>query len=140
MSDQNINTLKLDQSIEQLENDYWTDTNFPTGLIERCFKYRKIPLRHLTIEQLRTLISQNIGLGFLLPAALEILRSNILAEGDYFPGDLLSAVLAVNEWSDMRLKLDFKNLLKEGRNYIQSIDQAKEHNQLVKQIDKFLEP
>lgn len=39
------------------------------------------------------MIGQNIGLKFLIPLALEKLRQDILAEGDYYEGDLLKAVL-----------------------------------------------
>lgn len=81
-------------SLEELEKDYWKDpVNFSTGLVERCFNYRKIPLQRLTIEQLRTLIGQNIGLKFLIPLASEKLKENILAEGDFYAGDLLNAII-----------------------------------------------
>lgn len=53
------------QSIEQLENDFWKETDFPTGLVERCYRYRKIPIGDLTLAQLRTLIGQQIGLKYL---------------------------------------------------------------------------
>ncbi|ARN70403.1 hypothetical protein BST91_01400 [Nonlabens tegetincola] len=84
------------KSIEQLENDYWTDDiEFPSGLVINCHKYRKIPIKDLTIEQLRLLISQKIGLEFLIELALEKLNQNILAEGDFYEGDLLQAVSTI---------------------------------------------
>lgn len=44
----------LNKSIEQLENDYWKDEiDFPSNLVINCHKYRKIPIKELTIEQLR---------------------------------------------------------------------------------------
>lgn len=52
------------QSIEQLENDFCRETDFPTGLVERCYPYRKIPIGNLTPAQLRTLIGQQIGLKY----------------------------------------------------------------------------
>jgi hypothetical protein len=39
------------------------------------------------------MIGQNIGLPFLIPIAIKQLAKNILAEGDYYEGDLLKAVL-----------------------------------------------
>jgi hypothetical protein len=39
------------------------------------------------------MIGQNIGLRHLLPRAVAVLEANPFAEGDYFPGDLLNAVL-----------------------------------------------
>ncbi len=126
------------KSIEQLENDYWADFDFPTALVERCHKYRKIPIKNLTIEQIRTLISQNIGLEFLLPKALDVLKLNILAEGEYYPGDLLSAVLTTKEWNDEPLREQFKVLLRQEREYVQG-NTVNKHRQLSKQIDKFLD-
>ena len=39
------------------------------------------------------MIGQNIGLNFLIPLALDELKQNILAEGDFYEGDLLKSVL-----------------------------------------------
>jgi hypothetical protein len=57
---------------------------------------RRRPLNELTTEDLRLLIGQNIGLPYLLPLALEVLRDNPMAAGDFYEGDLLSAVLTRN--------------------------------------------
>ena len=59
-------------------------------------------MKDFEIEDLRIMISQDIGLKFLLPLALQELEKNILVEGDYYPGDLLSAVLTseVNFWKE----------------------------------------
>lgn len=81
------------KSIEQLENDYWKEPfEFPTGMVERCYRYRKIKIADLTNEQLRLLISQKIGLKYLTEIALNKLERNILTEGDIYEGDLLEAV------------------------------------------------
>lgn len=84
-------------SIEALENDYWKPVDFPTTLIEKCYSYRKIPLSQLTVEQLRLLIGQQIGLHYTIPKAILILEKNILAEGDLYPGDLLNSMLDLPE-------------------------------------------
>lgn len=85
------------KSLEQLENDYWEDIEFPTGLVERCHLYRKIPINNLTPGQIRTLISQQIGLKFLMPLALEILRKDVLIDAELYEGDLLEAVVRVDK-------------------------------------------
>lgn len=86
------------KTLEDLENDIWKDDkNYPTGLVERCFKFRKIPVNNLTIEELRTLVSQNIGLYYIIPIAYKKLRENILAEGNFYAGDLLSAVVTTDK-------------------------------------------
>lgn len=43
------------------------------------------------------MIEQQISLPHLVPLALDVLRTNPLAEGDFYPGDLLHAVLSVDD-------------------------------------------
>lgn len=85
------------RSIEQLENDYWTDVAFPSSLVEKCFNFRKVPVSELAIEQLRLLIGQRIGLPYIIPKAVSELKTDVLAEGDYYPGDLLNSLLGLSE-------------------------------------------
>ena len=85
------------RSIEQLENDYWKDASFPSSLVEKCFNYLKIPVSELTVEQLRLLIGQRIGLSYVIPKAVCYLQTNVLAEGDFYPGDLLNSLLGLSE-------------------------------------------
>jgi len=85
----------INQSLEQLENDFWKEPEtFPTGLVENCFRFRKIPLKSLSTEQLRLLIGQKIGLDYLVPIAIERLKKDILTEGNFYPGDLLNSVIS----------------------------------------------
>ena len=39
------------------------------------------------------MIGQSIGLNYLVPLAIEVLKENILAEGHFYDGDLLNSVL-----------------------------------------------
>ncbi len=54
---------------------------------------RRKPIGGLTVEDMRLLIRQNVGLAHLLPLAVDVLRVEPLAEGDMYEGDLLAAVL-----------------------------------------------
>ena len=94
----------LQKTLENLEKDIWPPLNADEGsyLIKTCNRLRKIQLKDFEIEDLRIMINQDIGLKFLLPLALQELEKNILVEGDYYPGDLLSAVLTseVNFWKE----------------------------------------
>lgn len=82
------------KSLETLENNKWPDEKeYVSGLIKRCHEYRKIPVGQLNTGQLRTLIGQQIGLKYLIPVAIDLLENDILVEGDFYPGDLLEAVL-----------------------------------------------
>jgi len=129
------------KSIEQLEKDFWSDIDFPSVLVEKCHSYRKIPVQELTTEQTRTLIGQNIGIKYLVPKAYEILSKNILAEGDLYEGDLLSAVLSIDEvfWdSNPKWKISFKNLVNLKQAEIVEKSESNIHRQLLKLIDKFI--
>jgi CDI immunity proteins len=130
------------KSIEQLENDYWpTAISNPTKLTEKCYHYRRIPVQELTTEQTRLLIGQNIGLHFLIPKAIDILRSNILAEGDFFEGDLLNAVLNcdINYWEvHADLRSEVIDLIKQNRSEIEEKNESNSFRQLLKDIDLFL--
>lgn len=84
------------KTLESLENNTWPPLPSDEGsyLIRNCNRLRKKLLNEFTVEDLREMIGQDIGLKFLIPMAVEILNNNILAEGDMYEGDLLSAVLS----------------------------------------------
>ena len=131
----------LSKSIEQLENDYWNDTVFPTGLVERCTHYRKIPLRDLSPEQLRTLISQQIGLLYSIPVALQLLKQNPMLEGDFCEGDVLKSVLTVNSsfWPQHpSLKLEVQQILLNSIEPLSKHFQSIEFRRLSKNVDVHL--
>ena len=103
------------KSIEQLEKDIWKNpSEFPTDLVEKCYRYRKISIAELTDEQIRLLISQKIGIEYLIGIALEKLERNILTECEFYEGDLLVAVskLPTEFWNKNQTEfLNFKNLV-----------------------------
>nr|WP_294790923.1 contact-dependent growth inhibition system immunity protein [uncultured Mucilaginibacter sp.] len=66
-------------------------------LVRTANELRKKKLIDFEIEDLRLMIGQNISLNYLLPLAIDVLNKDILAEGDFYPGDLLKNVLDVDE-------------------------------------------
>ncbi|MEU8677614.1 contact-dependent growth inhibition system immunity protein [Streptomyces sp. NPDC048560] len=89
-------TVSIDRkrSLEELERDRWgAPPPDATRLMSTAHTLRSRPVGTLTVEDLRLLIGQDIGLPVLLPLAVEVLRDNPLAEGDMYEGDLLRAVL-----------------------------------------------
>ncbi len=112
------------KSIEQLENDYWNEpSEFPTSLVEKCYRYRKINIGELTNEQLRLLISQHIGNEHIIGIALEKLERNILTEGDFYQGDLLVAIsgLPTEFWNKKETEFrTFKNLVERNSKLIKT--------------------
>ena len=76
-------------------------------------------------EILLDLINQEILLDDMMPIALGYLRMNILAEGDFYEGDLLNAVLSVSNifWENhLELKMSLKNIINENLGVIESSD------------------
>lgn len=81
-------------SLEEVEGDFWGEA--PPGasrLVATVHELRRRPLALLGVEELRLLIGQQVGLAVLVPQALAVLEADPLAEGDFYPGDLLVAVL-----------------------------------------------
>ncbi|MEV5205427.1 contact-dependent growth inhibition system immunity protein [Streptomyces sp. NPDC053720] len=89
--------LNRARSLEELERACWPDPSTDdTRLVTTAHALRRRPIGALTVEDMRLLIGQHIGLPYLLPLALEVLRENPMAEGHMYEGDLLSAVLTRN--------------------------------------------
>ena len=85
------------RTLEILENENWGDPDTaPTDLVKKCLQLRRKTLDTFTIEDLRCMIGQQIGLPYLLPLAIEHLKVNIFAEGDMYEGDLLKQVLQID--------------------------------------------
>jgi hypothetical protein len=89
------------KTLEELENDFWPESAATTGLVLKCYALRKKKLSDFNVEDLRLMIGQSISLDILVPKALDILKKNPFAEGDYFEGDLLKNLLRVpkNYWN-----------------------------------------
>lgn len=95
----------MQQSLEEIEGNAWGDP--PPGasrLVVTVHALRRRPVGELGVEGLRVLIGQREGLATLVPLALGELERDPLAEGDFYPGDLLAAVVRVPEsyWREHR--------------------------------------
>ncbi|WP_327685564.1 contact-dependent growth inhibition system immunity protein [Streptomyces sp. NBC_00467] len=103
--------LHLDRSLEDLEGERWPEPSAgTTHLVRTVHALRRVQVGALTVDDLRTLIAQDVGLPFLLPVALDVLRNDPPAEGRYYEGDLLSVVMRKSPaaWSmfpDLRREL-----------------------------------
>ena len=83
-----------DLSLEQVENHAWGDApSDATCLMATVHRLRRKPIKDLTVADLRTLIAQRVGLAVLVPRVLQHLEREPYLEADYYPGDLLVAVL-----------------------------------------------
>ncbi|MFI9548715.1 contact-dependent growth inhibition system immunity protein [Streptomyces sp. NPDC052016] len=90
--------VNRDRSLEELERDRWSaPSDGETRLMATVRELRRKPIGGLTVEDMRLLIRQDVGLAYLLPLAVEVLRIDPLAEGDMYEGDLL----AHQEWGGL---------------------------------------
>ena len=87
--------LDTNKSLSQLLGALTKDTTDSSALVTTCLALYEKPLKDFTVENLRVMIGQSIGLEFLIPLAIDLLQENPFVEGDYYPGDLLSAVVKV---------------------------------------------
>jgi hypothetical protein len=67
-----------------------------TPAAKRCHELRTKPLKDFTVEDLRIMLEQQVGLSHLVGIALTRLRADPLLQGDCYPGDLLASVLRVD--------------------------------------------
>ena len=110
-------------TIENFEKqDFGNPNEAPTNMVKRCLELCKVPLEKFTVEDLRLMIGQEFSLQYLIPLAIEHLHTDIFAEGDYYPGDLLNNVLSVDTkfWTANRdLWTKINELIKSKRNDIE---------------------
>jgi hypothetical protein len=131
-------------SLEQLEEDYWGNPPEDSPrLVRLCYDLRRKALNSLSVEEMRVMISQEIGLEYLLVLSISILENDILIAGDFHPGDLLLATLRVdsNLWlSQDLLRTRLKELLEVKINEIDLSSVNREiKNDLKAAINRFLE-
>ncbi len=115
-----VNEEQRNKALQELEGQDWGEPPYPSHLVTTCHALGRKPLREFTVEDLRIMIGQNIGLPYLVPLAIEQLQRDPLIQGDYFPGDLLAAVV--------RVKSDFWQARPRVRQAVQAIvDQVTPH-------------
>ncbi|MGV9573663.1 contact-dependent growth inhibition system immunity protein [Streptomyces nigra] len=122
-----------DLSPEELEGRRWSvPAGGETRLMATVRELRRKPIGGLTVEDMRLLIGQDVGLAYLLPLAMEVLRVTPLAEGDMYEGDLLAAVLtrSAEVWRD------FPELRREVREIVSEL--ADVPPTLKREVEEFL--
>lgn len=86
-----------------------------TYVLRTAARAMQLPLKDLSAEEIRLLIGQKVGLQYLLPLAIEILRKNPLKQASMFPGDLLAVCkrLEPDDWNANPAELRaFQDVLK----------------------------
>ncbi|PYF01515.1 contact-dependent growth inhibition system immunity protein [Ureibacillus chungkukjangi] len=87
----------IKKSLEELEDTIFKPSDFESNLILKCQELMKKKLKDYSVEDLRVMIGQEIGLKYLVPLALDTLMENPFVSGDFYNGDLLTNVLRVDK-------------------------------------------
>lgn len=119
----------LNATLEELDGDDWGTPPYDSSLVKNCYRLRRVPLKDFSIEDLRIMIGQEIGLKYLLPIALVDLEKEPLAEGDFYPGDLLKNVLGVSRefWrQNSELKERMDAIVEKAKAKLETLDESDE--------------
>jgi len=123
------------KTLDELEHSVVIEPPFDSHLVTTCYRLRKKPIGEFTVEDLRIMIGQKIGLEHLLPLAIAVLEREPLAEGDFYPGDLLTNVIACQEWLHTHPDL-LACVLTAARRAVAEVDA--EDNELRRRFSAFL--
>ena len=91
-----LNKNWKNKTLESLEKNIWpelSELDKQDWLMVECNALRKKPIKNFSIENLREMIGQDIGLDFLIPLAIDNLKNDITIKGECYIGDLLDNVL-----------------------------------------------
>lgn len=89
----NFMNFDLCKSLQELENSDWGEPQGDSPLEERCLYLRRVPLIEFEGIDLMRMLNHNIGIEYLIPITIELLRIDPLSDRDYYPGCLLGAIL-----------------------------------------------
>ena len=128
-----LNDIDINKSLLELCNNLDIKSNFDSYIVKTCETAVKKPLKELTNEEIRCLISQKIGLKYTIPLALNVLNENILVDCQYYNGDLLNAILELteNDWDfNQILLIKFVNIIKKSNKELKNLNDEnnKEYN------------
>jgi hypothetical protein len=82
------------QALQELLQVKPGKAEYDSYLVKRCHELMAVRLADYSVEDLRIMIGQKIGLEYLIPKAVEVLRQEPLMESNFYPGDLLANVLS----------------------------------------------
>ena len=113
------------KSLQQLEGRDWGEPTYDSHLVTECHRLRRVPLQEFTAENLRIMIGQQIGLPYLVPLALELLRIDPFTAGDHYEGDLLASLLRADSrfWmASPKLRVEVDQIFQRALASLPSLD------------------
>ena len=126
------------KTLEQLENDYWGEPPInSSSLVSVCYKLRKKRVEEFEAEDLRIMINQNIGLIYLIPISITVLKESPFTETSYYEGDLLKSVLSCDSkfWKNhQNMKAEMSKIVKDNFEKISKLNNTIEINSELEKI------
>ncbi|CAG1769198.1 hypothetical protein BAC2_00123 [uncultured bacterium] len=87
------------QTIQELEGVDYGEPTYDSFVVTNTHRLRRVPIKQFTLDDLRFMVLQKQGLPWLVPRALAHLEQHPLAEGTFYRGDLLNAVMEIpDDW------------------------------------------
>ncbi|MET9604532.1 contact-dependent growth inhibition system immunity protein [Streptomyces sp. NPDC006512] len=84
----------LDHTLDEIDGPPWPPAPpNATSLVSKVHALRRRPLGSLAPADLRTLISQDVALPYVLPLAVDLLVEDPLLDAYFYEGDLLHAAV-----------------------------------------------
>ena len=99
----NPKLIDRSKTLQELEGADWgSPETAETATIGRVLTLRRKPLEELSNGEVRLAITHQVGFPIVLELAIERLRPNPLLEADFYPGDVLAALVRLDEqdWQD----------------------------------------
>jgi hypothetical protein len=124
------------KTLEMLDGLVWGEPEFDSYLVSTCHRLRKKPVDEFTTEDFRIMINQGISLAHLVPQAIDLLEREPLAQGDYYPGDLLASVVRAESFLSASPD-DLGRLVSVVERALQQVSDADE--ELRRELSDFLE-
>lgn len=114
-----------------------------TPIQMRGYNLYHTPLDDFQIDDIRFMIGQKMGLQYLLPIAFSLFEKDILVEGSYYKGDVLSMVFTIKRefWNNNPdLKSHFLRILLDNKETLDNVDQIRGADEgLIEEMKAFLE-
>jgi hypothetical protein len=82
-----------DQSLDELEGIEWGPPTYDSSIVTNVHRLRSVPLKQYRLEDSRLMISQQFGIAYPVPLALDHLEVHALASGDFYHGNLTAAAI-----------------------------------------------
>ena len=117
----------LSKTLEELDGQDWGEPEWQSHLVLECHRLHRTPLRDYTPADFRRMVGQSLSLEFLVPLAFPLVTDDPFIETEYYPGDLLCALLTSDRkfWEahpDLRAAL--LRIAESGRSLLDTLDES----------------